>query len=227
MNASRTSAKKQGSPSESDAATKTRASEICRRLKKEYPDIRCPLNFSTPLELLVASILSAQCTDARVNLVTPAIFKKYRSAKDWANADPAVLEEEIRTTGFYRNKAKAIRNCCAEIAERFGGELPESMEDLTTLPGVGRKTANLLRGYIFNRPSIVVDTHCIRVSGRLGLTAQKDPEKIERDLISLIPPKERTGFSHRLIHHGRMVCQARKPRCTGCFLFDLCPFPDK
>ncbi|HOE12775.1 MAG TPA: endonuclease III [bacterium] len=204
-----------------------RAIEICRRLKKEYPDIRCPLNYSTPLELLIASILSAQCTDERVNKVTPAIFKKYRTAKDWANADPAVLEEEIKSTGFYRNKAKAIRNCCAEIAERFGGELPQSMEDLTSLPGVGRKTANLLRGYIFGQPSIVVDTHCIRVSGRLGLTTHKDPEKIEQDLISLIPSKERTGFSHRLIHHGRVVCQARKPRCTGCCLFDLCPFPEK
>ena len=210
-----------------DRTLRSRVKKITAVLKKEYPEIVCPLDYSTPLELLVASILSAQCTDVRVNMVTPKIFRKYKTAEDWAKADQSALEEEIRSTGFFRNKAKAIRACCGELVERFAGQVPEEIEDLASLPGVGRKTANVVVGYIFGKPAIVVDTHCRRVTARLGLTTEKAPEKIEQDLMRLVPEPERTGFSHRIIQHGRRVCHARKPRCAACALSSLCPFPPK
>ncbi|MFH1744241.1 MAG: endonuclease III [bacterium] len=210
-----------------DRTLLSRVKKIVSILKREYPEIKCPLDYSTSLELLIASILSAQCTDVRVNMVTPKIFAKYRTTRAWADAEQSVLEEEIRSTGFFRNKAKAIRACCSELVERFGGEVPDSIEELASLPGVGRKTANVVIGYIFGKSAIVVDTHCKRVSARLGLTAEKNPDKIEQDLIRLVPTPERTGFSHRIVQHGRRVCQARKPRCATCSLFSLCPFPAK
>lgn len=208
-----------------DRALKSRVKKVIAVLKKEYPEIKCPLDHSNPLELLIATILSAQCTDVRVNMLTPQLFKKYKTAKDWAAAIQTVLEQEIKSTGFFRNKAKAIRACCGQLVERFKGQIPDSIEDLASLPGVGRKTANVVVGYAYGKPAIMVDTHMRRVSGRLDLTAHKDPDKIELDLIRLVPGKERTGFSHRIIQHGRRICQARKPRCEVCPLFKLCPFP--
>jgi endonuclease-3 len=210
-----------------DRALTSRAKKIIALLEKEYPEIQCPLNHSNSLELLIATILSAQCTDARVNMVTPQLFGKYTSAADWAAADQTVLEREIKTTGFFRNKAKAIRACCGELVERFGGRVPESIDELASLPGVGRKTANVVMGYAYGKPAIMVDTHMRRVSGRLELTSHTDPDKIELDLVRLVPANDRTGFSHRLIQHGRRVCVARKPRCEACCLGRLCPFPTK
>lgn len=215
------------SPSK-DRAEHRRVREIIRRLKKKYPVARTALNFTTPLELLVATILSAQCTDERVNQVTADLFEKYRTAEDYARAPLAELERAIRPTGYYRAKAKAIQAACRMIAEEFGGKVPRTMEDLLRLPGVARKTANVVLHNAYGLPSgIVVDTHVMRVADRLGLTTETVREKIETDLMRLIPQTEWIGFSHRLIFHGRETCQARRPRCQECVLADLCPYPRK
>ncbi|MGK7344348.1 MAG: endonuclease III [Candidatus Nitrospinota bacterium M3_3B_026] len=206
---------------------KTRARKIDVILKKKYPGAKTSLDFKTPLELLVATILSAQCTDERVNEVTKSLFKKYRKAADYAAAPLEELQEDIRPTGFFKNKAKALRGCCGEIAEKHNGKVPAAMEELVKLPGVGRKTANVVLGNAFGIPGIVVDTHVGRVARRLGLTEQKDPEKVEADLMTLIPEKDWTGFSSRLILFGRGFCKAKKPDCARCPVYDLCPWEEK
>jgi endonuclease III len=199
-------------------------SEVISRLKDEYPDARTELNWENPLELLVATMLSAQTTDIRVNMVTEKLFEKYRTAADYAGADPAELEADIRPTGFYRNKARSLQGMARALLDEHGGEVPRTMAGLVSLPGVGRKTANVVLGNAFGvDEGVVVDTHVRRVSGRLGLTAEKDPEKIEQDLLGVVPEGERTLFSHLLIFHGRRVCKARKPDCPGCVLSDICP----
>lgn len=200
-----------------------RAARILELLRKEYPHAQCELVWKTPLELAVAAILSAQCTDKRVNLVTPALFKKYRTASDWAAAPQATLEEEIRSTGFFRNKATNIRGLAQALVDRFGGQLPEDLDTLVQLPGIGRKTANLLVGTAFGRPGMVVDTHCMRVSRRLGFTRHDDPVKIEFDLRALVPEKDWTDWSHHMVFHGRYCCFARKPECARCPVAALCP----
>lgn len=198
--------------------------KILRRLAKMYPEAECALNHESALQLLVATILSAQCTDARVNLVTADLFAKYRTAKDYAEADPAELEATIRSTGFFRNKAKSIRGMAAKLVAEHGGEVPDSLDALVDLPGVARKTANVVLGTWFGKATgVVVDTHVSRISKRLGMTEEKDPVKIERDLIEQLPKKEWIGFSHRVIHHGRALCRARKPDCAPCKLSDVCP----
>ena len=205
-----------------------RAAEILRRLKKEYPDAKCELDWSTPLELAVATILSAQCTDKRVNLVTPALFKKYRAAKDWAAAPQATLEKEFHSTGFFRNKAKNVRALMARLEAEFGGELPGDFDVLVSLPGIGRKTANLLVATVFGKPGLVVDTHFIRLSNRLGFVKNEtDATKIERELAKIVPPQDWTDWSHRMVWHGRRRCFARKPDCANCPLADLCPAAGK
>jgi endonuclease-3 len=181
------------------------------------------LDFSSPLELLVAAILSAQCTDKRVNMVTPSLFKKYRVAADWAATPQEVLEEEIKSTGFFRNKAKNIRALCRALAEEHGGRVPEDLDVLITLPGIGRKTANLMLATAFGKPGITVDTHCKRVSNRLGFTENKDPDKIEFDLKALLPEDAWSLFSHCMVFHGRYCCHARKPACAECPVRDDCP----
>jgi endonuclease-3 len=203
---------------------KQRALKIIRLLKREYPDVRCSLNFSNPLELLVATILSAQCTDERVNLVTADLFRKYRRAEDYFGVEPTELEQDIRSTGFYRNKAKSIQGACRMIAEKHEGHVPETIDELLLLPGVARKTANVVLGNAFHITSgIVVDTHVARLSERLELTRNTQPEKIERDLMELVPHKDWIDFSHLLIAHGRKVCNARKPLCEECVVEKLCP----
>ena len=199
-----------------------RVQNIIERLKQEYPDARTALRFQNPLELLVATVLSAQCTDERVNKVTEHLFQKYRSAGDYGDADLAELEEDVRPTGFFRNKAKALKNLSAELVKRFNGEVPARLEDLVTLPGIGRKTANLILGEAFGVPGIVVDTHVKRLAHLIGLTVQKDPEKIEFDLMKVVPEPQWTLFSNLLILHGRTVCVARKPRHEQCRIVDLC-----
>lgn len=202
---------------------RSRVAPILRRLAKLYPDAECALVHENPLQLLVATILSAQCTDKRVNLVTPALFARYRNAADFANADLAELEGYIRTTGFFRNKAKNIQACCAAIVEQHGGEVPDTLDNLVKLPGVGRKTANVVLGNAFDTPGITVDTHVGRLSRRLGFTKHTDPVKVEHELMELIPRKKWTTASHELILHGRAVCFARKPKCESCTLKDFCP----
>jgi endonuclease III len=201
-----------------------RVAKLIKKWPKIYPDAHTELNFKTPLELLIATILSAQCTDKRVNMVTPTLFKKYRSAKDYANAPRAELENAIKSTGFFRSKTKSIQGATSKIASKFGSTVPDSMEALRELPGVGRKTANVVLGNAFGKSEgIVVDTHVIRLSQRLGLTKQKDPEKIEQDLMKLVPREHWTSWSHWLIWHGRRRCYARKPDCANCEVFKLCP----
>lgn len=202
---------------------KKRVLEIMRRLAKAYPDAKCALDFSTPLQLLVATILSAQCTDKRVNMVTPALFKKYKTAEDFAGADPGELEKLIHSTGFYKNKAKNIQGAAREIVEKFKGEVPDRQEDLVTLPGVGRKTANVVLGSHFGIPGLTVDTHMIRLNNRLGLTKHQDAVKIEFELMKIVPQEEWSNYSHEIIHHGRQRCFARKPDCAHCEIQDLCP----
>jgi len=206
---------------------KERAIAVDKALKGVYPDAKISLDFANPLELLVATILSAQCTDERVNKVTKSLFKKYKTAKDYANATPEGLEENIHSTGFYKNKAKAIRNCCATLVERHGGDVPSTMEELTALSGVGRKTANVILGNACGIPGVVVDTHVGRVSRRLGLTKEDDPEKVEKDLMELIPKKDWVGLSHRIIHFGRQTCKAQKPLCGACPIFKMCLWEGK
>ncbi len=211
-------------PRETAEARAARAGKILARLRAAYPDAHCELDFSNPLQLLIATILSAQCTDKRVNIVTRELFRKYRSAVDFANVDPAELEQDIKSTGFYRNKAKNIKACCTALIERHGGEVPRTMEELIQLNGVGRKTANVVLGNAFGiNVGVVVDTHVTRLSSRLGLTKQNDAEKIEQELMRLVPREQWALFSHWLIWHGRRRCDARKPDCTNCELEKLCP----
>jgi endonuclease-3 len=203
---------------------KQKTLEIIRRLKKEYPDAHCELIHSNAFELLVATILSAQCTDERVNIVTANLFRKYRKPQDYLEVAPEELEQDIRSTGFFRNKAKSIRGASLKINENFGGEIPQTMEELLTLDGVARKTANVVLGNAFGIASgVVVDTHVLRVSQRLGLTEEIMPEKIEKDLQEIVPKKDWIMFPHWLIAHGRKICQARKPKCAECVLENLCP----
>lgn len=190
---------------------------------KEYPAACCSLDFKKPYELLIATQLAAQCTDARVNIVTKDLFKKYTSVEDFANADLTELENDIRSTGFYRNKAKNIIGCCKMLLSDFGGEVPDTMEELTRLPGTGRKTANIILGDIYEKPSVVVDTHCIRLSNRFGLTKNSDPYKIELDLKKIVPEDYQTRFCHTLVFHGRAYCNARSPKCETCPVKEICP----
>jgi endonuclease-3 len=199
------------------------ARKINRRLARMYPDAHCALHHANALQLLIATILSAQCTDVRVNMVTPALFARYPDAQAFANADPRELESLIQSTGFFRNKARSIIACCKKIVEEHHGEVPSTLEELVPLPGVGRKTANVVLGDAFGTPGITVDTHVGRLSRRMGLTTQTDAEKVERELMKLLPRKDWTLFSHRMIFHGRQVCGARKPNCAGCALNDICP----
>jgi endonuclease-3 len=202
---------------------RTRAGSIVRKLAQLYPDAHCALHFANPVQLLVATILSAQCTDERVNQVTPALFARYPDTLAFATADPAELERMIKSTGFFRNKAKNIIACCKQLMDLHGGEVPPTMEELVPLAGVGRKTANVILGNCFDVPGIPVDTHVGRLSQRMGLSVHADPVKIERDLMDLIPPRQWTMFGHRMIFHGRQVCHARKPLCDTCALASLCP----
>jgi endonuclease-3 len=209
---------------ESLAEKRRRAAAVFRRLAKLYPDARCSLDFSSPLELLVATILSAQSTDVRVNQVTPALFRKYRTAADYARAGPGELENDIRSTGFFNAKARSLRGAGAAIAAEHGGRVPATMEELIKLPGVGRKTANVVLGNAFDKDEgFVVDTHVGRLARRLGFTRQTDPVLVETDMIALVPKGRRTMAAHRLIFHGRRICVARRPRCEICPINPLCP----
>jgi endonuclease-3 len=203
---------------------KKRTSEIIRRLKKAYPDAHCALNHSNAFELLIATILSAQCTDERVNIVTADLFRKYRQPADYLKVSQTELEKDIHSTGFFRNKSKSIQGACRLLIDNFGSEIPQTMEEILTLPGVARKTGNVVLGNAFGIASgIVVDTHVGRLSQRLGLTTNESAEKIENDLIELVPKRNWIMFSHWLITHGRQICIARKPRCRECILADICP----
>jgi endonuclease-3 len=205
------------------AEIRAAAAAIAAELGHLYPNARCALHHENPLQLLVATILSAQCTDTRVNLVTPALFARYPDAAAFANADQSELESMIASTGFFRNKAKNIIACCRAIVDNHGGEVPGTMEELVPLAGIGRKTANVVLGNAFDVPGIPVDTHVARLSQRMGLTQHADPVKIERDLMALLPADEWTMFGHRMIYHGRQVCHARKPGCESCTIRDICP----
>ncbi|TMB68621.1 MAG: endonuclease III [Deltaproteobacteria bacterium] len=209
------------------AGTKERVKKVIDRLEKTHPDAKLDLDFSNPLELLIALILAAQARDDLVNKITVELFKKYRTAEDYARTTQPQLEKDIGKINFYRNKARAIRNCCKEIVERFGGKVPDKLDDLISLPGVGRKTANIVLGNAFGRQTIGVDTHVMRLSQRLGFTRNTDPDKIELDLMSIVPEKKRVRFCHLLQYHGRRVCVAKKPRCPDCTIRSLCPYPDK
>ncbi len=202
----------------------TRLKKIIHKLRVAYPDFRCALQHENPLQLLIATILSAQCTDERVNKVTPSLFATYRTAADYAGAPPGELEEAIKSTGFFRNKAKSIRACCRELAEKHGGQVPATLAELVPLPGIGRKTANVVLGVAYRRAEgIVVDTHVTRLSQRLGLSKQKTAEKIEQDLMRITPPADWIDLSHLLIWHGRKRCNARKPDCIQCEIKKQCP----
>ncbi|MCI0515663.1 endonuclease III [candidate division KSB1 bacterium] len=204
-----------------------RVSQILERLTARYPDAQIELRYQNPLELLVATILSAQCTDVRVNQVTPILFQKFKTPEDYLRAPIEELENTIRSTGFFRNKAKSIRGCCAKLLEMFEGQIPATMAELTTLPGVGRKTANVILGNAFGIPGMVVDTHVKRIATRLDLTQQTDPDKIEIDLCQIIPQARWTQTSHLFIFHGRRTCAARNPKCDTCSIYDLCHWPEK
>jgi len=204
-----------------------RVLRILERLRREYPGSRLALDFSTPLELLIALVLAAQCTDKKVNEVTPTLFRRYRSARDWAALPQPELEKLIHSTGFYRQKAKSIRACCQKIVDDFGGEVPGRLEDLLTLPGVGRKTANILLGNAFGVPGIGVDTHVARLAQRLGFSRETSPDKIEADLARIVPRDHQIEFCHLIQSHGRNRCFARKPDCPACAIAADCPYPDK
>ncbi len=219
----RTSQKGTAVGAEDPAARRRRAHRIADLLAKEYPDARCALDHRGPFELIVATILAAQCTDERVNQVTPALFARFPDAEAMAAADPAELESLVRSTGFFRAKAKSIRGAAETLSRRFPNGFPSRMEDLLTLPGVGRKTANVVLGTCFDEPAIIVDTHVRRVSQRLGLATSDDPDEIERQLQDLLPADDWTGFSHQLTFHGRKRCHARKPDCGSCIVAGLCP----
>lgn len=201
---------------------KERVAALRPLLDAAYPDVKCSLNYSTPVEMLIATQLSAQCTDARVNIVTETLFKKYKSVEDFANADYGELCEDIKSAGFYRNKAKNIIGCCQRLLAVYGGEVPDTMEDLLTLPGTGRKTANLVLGDIFGKPAVVVDTHCMRLAKRIGLTKETEPAKIEIDLKKIVPPDYQLRLCHQFVYHGRAVCAARKPKCEICPIASVC-----
>ena len=196
-------------------------------LKKDYPEAICSLSAETDFELLIATRLSAQCTDARVNLVTPALFAKYRTLEDYANAEVEDVEELIRSCGFYHTKARDIIGMAQEIISRFDGKVPDNIEDLTSLPGVGRKTANLICGDIYKKPAVVADTHLIRITNLLGLVDSKNPEKVEKELKKILPPEESNDFCHRCVLHGRAVCVARRPKCNECSMADFCAFREQ
>lgn len=212
---------------ESRDAKRARARQIVRALKKAYPDAKCALNFTSPLELLVATILSAQCTDERVNMVTPALFKKYRTAREYAATDTAALEEDVRSTGFYRAKSRSIVGMAKALVDQHGGEVPKDREALIELPGVGLKTANVLLGNAFGEQAVAVDTHVFRVSQRLGLARSDDPDKIHDQLVDVLPKTELTLTTHLLQSHGRRCCAAKKPLCPACPVKSLCPWPGK
>ena len=205
------------------SAKQERAVTVAGRLKERYPEVVCSLVYQHPYELMIATRLSAQCTDARVNIVTKELFAKYTTLESFAEADLADLEEMIRPCGFFKTKAKSIKEAAERLLRVYGGVLPDNMEDLLTLPGIGRKTANLLLGDIYHQPAVVADTHFIRITGRLGLTKHKEPAKVEADLRRLLPPEESSDFCHRTVLFGRDICQARKPKCGECPLADLCP----
>lgn len=203
---------------------KRQAAKVVRALKRDYPEAECALRYDSPLQLLVATILSAQCTDVRVNMVTGPLFAKYPTAGHLAKVPVKTLEKVIQSTGFFRNKAKNIKACCQQLVELYDGEVPEDLDLLVELPGVGRKTANVVLGTAFGHATgVVVDTHVSRITRRLGMTAEKDPVKCERELMQQLPRKEWISFSHRLIHHGRQVCDARRPDCDGCGMKKFCP----
>lgn len=195
---------------------------VMRIFDEIYPEVKCTLDYSNPLQMLIATQLSAQCTDARVNIVTKDLFKKYKNVYDFAAADLGELEQDIKSTGFYKNKAKNIIACCKRLIEEYNGEVPDTIEDLLTLAGTGRKTANLVLGDIFNKPAVVVDTHCIRLSNKIGLTKNTGPVKIEFDLKKLIPPERQLRFCHQLVNHGRARCVARRPDCENCEIREYC-----
>jgi endonuclease-3 len=210
--------------SKDNADLKSRVREIIRKLKRAYPDAKCSLNHSNAFELLIATILSAQCTDDRVNIVTADLFRKYRKPEDYLKVSPRELEKDIRTTGFFRNKTKSIQGTAKLLTEQYGGRVPQTMDELLELPGVARKTANVVLGNAFAiKSGVVVDTHVTRLSHRLGLTQQKHPEKIENDLVEIVPRKDWIMFSHLLIAHGRRTCKARNPLCGDCVVEKLCP----
>ncbi len=197
--------------------------KLREKLDAAYPDVKCTLEYSNPLEMLLATQLSAQCTDQRVNIVTKDLFKRYKTCEDYANADIAELEDIIRSLGFYKNKAKNIIACCRRLLEVYGGEVPDTMEDLLTLSGTGRKTANLVLGDVFKKPSaVVVDTHCIRLTNRIGLVSETEPEKIEAQLRKILPSDYSLRFCHQMVNHGRARCNARKPDCINCEIADIC-----
>jgi endonuclease III len=204
-----------------------RTKKILAQLEKVHPDARLALDFTNPLELLIALILAAQARDDLVNKITVDLFKTYRNAADYATARPARLIKQIGKINFYRNKAKSIHNCCKELVERFGGQVPDNLNDLVSLPGVGRKTANIVLGNAFGQQAIGVDTHVMRLSQRLGFTKKTDPDKIEADLTEIVPEKRRVRFCHLMQYHGRRVCVAKKPKCPQCTINGLCPFPEK
>ena len=210
---------------ESLSQKRRRMEAILSGLHQAYPDTTLALNFSSPLELLIALILAAQCTDERVNVVTARVFQKYPIAKAWAQADRRALEQDLQSVSFYRNKAKAIQACCQELVDRFGGQVPKTLEELVSLPGVGRKTANVLRGNAFGQPAIGVDRHVGRLAQRMGFTTQTDPDKIELDLNALVPDARKVRFCHLMQTHGRVQCLARTPQCDTCPVRSSCPYP--
>jgi endonuclease-3 len=214
-------------PKTKAAASSARIKKILTRLEKVHPDAKLDLDFTNPLELLIALILAAQARDDLVNKVTVDLFKTHHTAADFAATPPARLQTQISKINFYRNKAKSIHNCCRALVERFGGKVPSNLEDLVSLPGVGRKTANIVLGNAFGQQTIGVDTHVMRLSQRLGFTKKTDPDKIEADLMTIVPEKQRVRFCHLMQYHGRRVCLAKKPRCPECTIKDLCPFPQK
>jgi endonuclease-3 len=203
---------------------KKKVKKVSKLLFETYPEATCSLDYQEPLQLLIATILAAQCTDERVNIVTKDLFKKYESVYDFANANPEELEQDIKSTGFYRNKAKNIIACCQKLIKEHGGKVPGNMDDLVALPGVGRKTANVILSNIFGIPGVIVDTHCKRLSNRIGLTENDDPVKIENDLMEIVPQKDWAKFSNNLVYHGRAICDARKPKCEICPISKHCVF---
>jgi endonuclease III len=203
---------------------KKKVNKVSKLLFETYPEATCSLDYQEPLHLLIATILAAQCTDARVNIVTKDLYKKYKSVEEFARANPEELEQDIKSTGFYRNKAKNIIGCCQKLIKEYGGKVPDNMDALLTLPGVGRKTANVVLSNIYGIPGIIVDTHCKRLSNRIGLTINEDPEKIEADLMEIVPQKDWAKFSNNLVYHGRAICDARKPKCQICPICEHCSF---
>jgi len=203
---------------------KERAALACEELEKLYPDVECSLVYEKPYELMFATRLAAQCTDARVNIVTATLFKKYPTLEAFAGADLEELEQDVKPCGFYHTKAKSLKEMAGQLIERFGGEVPQTMEELLSLSGVGRKTANLILGDVYGKPAVVTDTHCIRISGRLGLTDNKEPAKVEKDLVKLLPPEISNHFCHQTVQFGRDICRARKPDCGNCPLNYFCRY---